>query len=423
VAAIQKAKAALIVLAASLFTPAAASEFEPDIQSLLAAQTVPAKWLRSSDYVVDSDVINHKFMNHYRVGSRFGVFSAIGIDELFVRIREIEALETLREMSGSRLIVESAGDTITDTVKNVGDAVDDPSGAAQDLGSGFSRLMKRLGRMSRNAFEKAKNMIGENTREEEADETGISGAGLAKGFLGVNRAYRELARELRVDPYTRNATLRAEIEKLASYSAAGAFGVRTIVPVLPILYGAGYLMAVSDLVYGTHPLDLQLQNEASLREMGVSNRWIRRLMESDRHTLTTQTRIVTSLERMRKVRGKFALVRVAALAQNNSDALFFTRMIELLSIYHEQRSPLQRIVNTDRVPFALLQNGRAVVVAPFDYFRWTKRGKDFVLRLQQHIGRADVHREIWITGQVSPPARRNLGSAGWAVFDQAATRI
>ena len=93
-------------------------------------------------------------------------------------------------------------------------------------------------------------------------------------------------------------------------------------------------MAVSDLVYSTHPLDLQLQNEASLGEMGISDKWIRRLIGSERHTPTTQTRIVSSLERMDGVKGKAALVRVAALARNNSDALFFTRMIELLSIYH-----------------------------------------------------------------------------------------
>jgi hypothetical protein len=373
--------------------------------------------------VVDNDVINQKFMNHYRVGSRFGVFSAIGNDELFVRIREIEALESLQEMSKGRVFMESAGDAVTDTVENVGDAMDDPSATAQELGSGFSRLFKRLGRMSRNAYEKGRSMVSKNYKTKEPQKEKATGSGLAKGFLGVNRAYRELARELRIDPYTRNETLRAETERLASYSAAGSFSVRTIVPVLPILYGASYLMAVSDLVYSTHPLDLQLQNEASLGEMGISDKWIRKLIGSERHTPTTQTRIVSSLERMDGVRGKAALVRVAALARNNSDALFFTRMIELLSIYHTQRAPLKKIISTDKVPFALSQNGRAVVIAPFDYFRWTRPGQDFIRHLDSKIPAATLYREVWFTGQISVLARRNLGSAGWAVFDQAASHI
>lgn len=384
---------------------------------------MPERWLRSDYHVVDNDVINQRFMNHYRVGSRFGVFSAIGNDELFVRIREIEALESLKKMSKGRLFVDSASDAVTDTVENVGSAVDDPSAAAQEMGSGFSRLFRRLGRMSRNAYEKGKSMLGKNFQSKQPQKDPVSGSGLAKGVLGVNSAYRELARELRVDPYTRNEILRAETEKMASYSAAGAFGVKTIVPVLPILYGAGYLMTVSDLVYSTHPLDLQLQNEASLRKMGISEKWISRLISSGRHTPTTQTRIVSSLERMEGVRRKTALVRVAALAKNDSDALFFTRQIELLSIYHTQRAPLKEIISTDRIPLALSRSGRVVAMAPFDYFRWTRRGKEFIRHLDEKIPGGTPYREIWITGQVSAAARHNLGSAGWAVFDQAATRI
>lgn len=384
---------------------------------------MPSKWLRSDYHVVDNDVINQGFMNHYRVGSRFGVFSAIGNDELFVRIREIEALESLKKMSKGRVLVESAGDAVTDTVQNVGEAVDDPSGAAEDLGTGFSRLFRRLGRMSRNAYEKGRSMLSKNYQTKEPKNTGVSGAGLAKGFVGVNRAFREIARELRIDPYTRNQVLRDKIEELASYSAAGSFGVRTIVPVLPILYGAGYLMTVSDLVYSTHPLDLQLQNEAGLEEIGVSGKWIRQLMDSERHTPTTQTRVVTSLERMERVKGRTELVRVAALAKNNSDALFFTRMIELLSIYHVQRAPVEQILRTDRVPIALTRNGHVVVIAPFDYFRWTARGEEFVRYLGDSVPEGAAYREMWFTGQVSSEARRRLGDAGWAVFDQATTRL
>ena len=182
-------------------------------------------------------------------------------------------------------------------------------------------------------------------------------------------------------------------------------------------------MSVSDLVYNSHPLDLQLQNEDALRDMGISKKWIRRLIDSEKHTLTPQTRIVTSLERMDGVSGKAVLVLVAARAMYNSDVLYFTRMIELLSIYHMQLAPLNKIMDTDGVPLVLSQSGRAIVMAPFDYFRWTRKGKDFVSQFDSRIPSGTAYREIWFTGQVSALARRHLGEAGWAVFDQAATRI
>ena len=402
---------------------APAAEYEPDVQSFLSSQTFPGKWLRSDNHVVDNDVINQNFMNHYRVGSRFGVFSAIGNSQLFVRIREIEALEQLKDMSKGRVFANSASDTVTDTIENVTNAVDDPSAAAENLGSGLSRLFKRLGRMSKNAFNKGRAYMSKNFDDKSSEELSNTGTNVAKGVLGVNRAYRELARDLRVDPYTRNEALRVEIEKMASYSAAGSLGIKTIVPVLPLLYGAGYLITVSNLVYSTHPIDLQLQNEKSLRHMGISDKWSRRLMESDRHTLTTQTRIVSSLERLDGVRGRKVLVRFAALAKNISDALFYTRMIELLAMYHQQRVRIDKIIATENIPVAQTGNRRIVVMAPFDFFRWTPRGDGFVRRIDEQIARYGAHRELWVMGQVSAKSRKHLGALGWVVFDQAAMRI
>lgn len=400
-----------------------ADEYEPDIQSFLASQTFPDKWLRSDDHVVDNDVINQNFMNHYRVGSRFGVFNAISNSQLFVRIREIEALEQLMEMSKGRVFVNSASTTVTDTVENVSNAVDDPSGAAEDLGSGLSRLLKRLGRMGKNAFKQGRRVVSKNFDSNGSEELSDAGVDLAKGLLGVNRAYRDLARDLRVDPYTRNEPLKAEIERMAGYSAAGSFGVKTIVPVLPILYGAGYLMTVSNLVYSTHPIDLQLKNEKSLSNMGISDKWIQRFMGSDKHTLTTLTRIVNSLERLEGVRGRKVLVRFAALARDVSDALFYTRMTELLAMYHQQRARIDKFITNDRIPIALTHKNRAVVVAPFDYFRWTRKGEEFIRYLNGKISGQAMFLELWVTGQVSFKARRNIGNFQWAVFDYAGTRI
>ena len=413
-----------LVLIFSLSCDVVIAGYEPDIQSFSAAHTFPPRWLRGPNHVVDTDVINQNFMNHYRVGSRFGVFKAVGNDQLFARIREIEALAQLEDMSKGGIFVDSVGGTVTTTAERVSNAVEDPEGAADDMGSGLARLAKRIGRMSKNAYRKGKALLtGNQSNEERSAELADTGASMAKGLLGVNRAYRELARDLRVDPYTRNTLLTNEIEGMANYAAAGSFSLKTIFPVLPILYGAGYLITVSNLVWNTHPIDLQLRNEKALRDMGISDKWIRQLFENDKHTLTTQTRIVNSLERMDGARGRKVLVRHAAQVNSTSDALFYTRMIELLAMYHQQRGAIDRIVATKRIPFVLTRRRRAVVIFPVDYFRWTKTAHGITHYLHKEMSQHPVHMELWVKGQISPKARIELGNKGWALFDRAGTRI
>lgn len=413
-----------MLLACAVSIGVLAADYEPDVQSFSARHTFPLKWLRSDNHRVDMDVINQDFMNHYRVSSRFGAFRAIGNYQLFVRIREIEALAALEEMSKSRLFVNSASDTVTSTVENISTAAEDPSTAADDLETGFVRLVKRLGRMTKNAYRKGKDMLNRDKSDaERSEELADSGANMAKGFLGVNRAYRELARDLGVDPYTRNTLLRNQIEDMANYAAAGSFGIKSIVPVLPMLYGAGYLITVSNLVWNTHPIDLQLQNEKVLHSMGISEKWIQRLLANDRHTLTTQTRIVRSLQRLRGTRGRKILLHYAAQVKSTRDALFYTRMIELLAMYHHRRGTIDKIVATKRIPFALTRRKRAVAMFPVDYFRWTKSAEAIARYMNREMSRYPVHLEIWINGKASARARVELGRKGWAVFDQAGRRL
>lgn len=394
------------------------------MQSFSAQSLVPEKWLKSDDYSVDVDVINKDFMNHYRVQSRFGLFLARGNDRLFVRIREISALARLEEMSKSKLFATSAGETVALAVDKVNNAIDDPSGAADDLGSGLSRLGKRLSRMGKNAFDKGRSLIyDQRTEQERSDELARTGQNVAKGVLGVNRAYRELSRDLGVDPYTRNGLLRYEIERMANYSAAGSMGIKTVLPVLPLLYGAGYLVSVSNLVWNTHPIDLQLQNEKALAEMGTSDSLASRLFESEYHTLTTQTRVVKSLQSLAGVKGRSVLMRAVSRVGTVNDALFYTRMIELLGLYHQKRGNLAEIIATNRIPYALTTNRRAVVIVPIDYLRWTRLADGFTRYLRQQISSRGSHMELWVSGRVSSRARKELGDRGWVVFDRAGRRI
>ena len=157
--------------------------------------------------------------------------------------------------------------------------------------------------------------------------------------------------------------------------------------------------------------------------MGISDRWVRRLMENEHHTLTTQTRVVSSLQRLKGAKGRKILVEYAARVDSSGDALYYTRMIELLAMYHHQRGAFETIQATKHIPFGLTRRKRAVAMLPLDQFRWTRSGAGIARYMNREMSRHPVHLEFWVNGRVTPRARIELGRSGWAVFDQAGQRL
>ena len=80
---------------------ATAQKYEPPA-TLKASQIVPQNLLSSPDYRIDEQVKNDGFLNHYKIKSKFGEFTAVSNATLRKRIWEARAMVAMDKVTGTK---------------------------------------------------------------------------------------------------------------------------------------------------------------------------------------------------------------------------------------------------------------------------------------------------------------------------------
>jgi len=409
-----------------------AAAFEPPYESLNAAALVSRRDLSGPDYRIRPEVVNRGLMNHYALETDYGPMRARSDLKLRQRLREIRALRRLARMHEARVIAESVGETFLGTARSVARVLKDPAGTAAGVQQGIQRLLRRGRRRITNAYDALRSTVagrredGERAQSDEgpdlADKSLQAGRRFARNRLGVSRAYRDLAREVGVDPYTDNGALRAELDRLAQHAAGASLGSRLMLPRIPSVVGA--VENVSDLVWRKDRLDLLLHNEDTLAGLSVPEPVIRRFIDNESYSPTQQTAIAAAVTSMKTVANHWRLIEYAGDADRPTEADFYTTLIDLLARYHGTRAPLDTIHPTATiVPLALTRDRRVVAAFPVDRLRWTREVGAIVDALTASGAGQAEHREIWTTGRVSKAARRGLFRHGWIPFTRAHQRL
>jgi hypothetical protein len=106
-------------------------------------------------------------------------------------------------------------------------------------------------------------------------------------------------------------------------------------------------------------------------------------------------------------------VHFAASAASEDQGRFIAEGLQMLARYHQTITPLTVVVASGPIT-ARDRNGAVVVPAAVDYVAWTSR----VAELARHPDLKASQRSVWLTGQLSPRATRELTTAGWTVHEQ-----
>lgn len=170
-------------------------------QDLSAADLLPAELLRGKYHVVDDRVRNDGYLNYYTIQSDFGEFEAVSTASLRLRIREIEALGELDELSQTGVFVNAMGQAGVDKIVSVTKLVADPMASVKSAPSGIGRLFKSYSQKTKRAFAAV------TPDDEDADQATI----LTDRYFGVTDSERKWSEKLKVDPYTSNEVLRDAI--------------------------------------------------------------------------------------------------------------------------------------------------------------------------------------------------------------------
>jgi len=89
---------------------------------------------------VASAVETEGYFHEFHIQSDFGAFDAAGRTSLAVRLREIEALAQLEDVSKTEVFLKAAGTSVLNVGKGVATAVTKPTETAKGIGSGVKRF-------------------------------------------------------------------------------------------------------------------------------------------------------------------------------------------------------------------------------------------------------------------------------------------
>jgi hypothetical protein len=381
--------------------------FEPLVEHR-AAELLPAALLAGPHHRVRDPVGSDGFLHVYRVDSEFGSFEIAGDELLRQRVREIDALASLRAVQ--------ADDAFAGAVRRAEERpfigrwklATEPSAAA--LGMPDEAWRELLA-------------IDETARAERSDESHAA----LREYLRFEREKRLLAERLGVDPHVQHAALQRELNRVTIACYAGGFARERVAKGAAPEAGVERPFADEDqrlamLLGRDSPEDLARWNRIELAALGVSPELAARALEHPWLTERHRTILLASLAALEGVENRSALVEAALHASSETDALVYQRVAELLRGIHERVAKIERLGSDGRFVRAYLAGGVRITPIEVDELLWTRP----TARLADAGAGPDpgvVRRELWLTGVASPRTRAELESRGFVLVEQAFTRL
>src|SRR4030095_11997319 len=207
-----------------------------------------------------------------------------------------------------------------------------------------------------------------------------------KELLLVGSFKRDYAGRYGVDPYSSNAVLQEELDKIGKSAAFGSWTASAAT--LPISGGAGAVISVTGLsqsfnnVLTTEPPPrIRLLAEERLAQMKVPADLAKRYLDHPVFTPRHDLLLVQSLSKLGTATGRDAYRRAAIAAEDEEEANFFVNTAQIMRGVHETRGKVTAITMIRALPVALLQDGVAVIPFALDHAVWTANAD----KLSQHL--------------------------------------
>ncbi|MDA0737344.1 MAG: hypothetical protein O2999_07905 [Nitrospirae bacterium] len=380
-----------------------------------ARDFLPPELLKSIHHTVLDQVEPFRLTNHFNISSPFGQFEAYGQDMLRIRVQEIHALAKLKE--------EGQLDQLTAFGYGVAHAAispfqfvihlfTDPVNTALEIPKGLWRATNRVKEM----------VSGERGQLEDS---------ASQELIGFSIVKRKIANKLGVDAYSSNPVLQDTLDRLSWAGFAGNTGVRLLIipvagPAGAILTGTTWSTAVSDLLLDYAPEDLRRLNREKLEDMSIDDSIIEDFLGHEWYSPRHETVIVQALSEMPSVANRGRFLEVAMSAQYEEDALFFQRMAEMLVAYHLTIKPLADIVAIDKqLVMGYASNHTLIAMIPTARLAWQPEVAQAARQIRnwKNPDHPTQKVEVWISGEATPMAAKNLKAMGLTVKTQTRAQL
>ncbi len=382
---------------------------------LAGALLAPAPLLKGPLHTVVEPVSLQGFLGRFVIESRFGNFTVAGVNMLGVRVSELKAIEALQEVEKSRAFQDSLVRAASAPVQLVQSAVTNPLGTVENVGQGLGSVLGRVGFLARSSAQSVVDSTGSASPAIAGLPPAPAGETMPSAFtgdpFGYNKARRDWARQLNIDPYTSNPVLRPLLDNASAASFAGSFAINTAIGAVSM--GAnlvvGFDTDVRDAVWNQPAVDLAKQNESRLLAMGVSGRTTRDFLRNRWFTPSLQTALVMALTKLGNVSGVESVIQVASQVQGETRVRFLVESVRMLGKFQEKGARLVKLSMSEMVPIGLEEDGTLVVAAAVDFVYWDKTAAEFA----QRKALKGKRRVLLVAGISSDRAKHEFESAGW----------
>ena len=349
-----------------------------------------ADWLRTDLWQVRDEVRVGEFTNHYVIDSVHGTFEAWSDQELLARLKELQAIHWLLAQGAARTGGQGAVEVATSKITVVEDLAKAPLATVLDVPRGARALIRRAGSFAR----------------EERRHGNYGSGGPVRGLLGANDRKRALAVKLEVDPYTDNALLQKELDRVALIEALPDFGVGLLIPGngLFSLLETGKESRMMD-AYLSAPADLFVENRKTLRnEIGIPETLTMDFLALPFTTPAQQTILARALAMAPTAKDRDLLVDLAAKSTSREEFDFYRRAAELLAWYQKEREPVAKLETFRWLPVAVSTSGKKILPFAVDYGGWCADCGGILSTFADMEG-GDI---VLVTGRLTERALREL---------------
>jgi hypothetical protein len=403
--------AAVLVLAVAL--PVFAQQGYETSPVLSASRILPPELLSGPNHRVQERVTSDGYLNIYQIDSQFGTFTAVSTALLRKRIGEINAMVAMEKIQGTTLYLDSfkqAGlNTMTSALNLVTSPVHTLTTAAEGLGAVFKRADESL--------------FGSEQRSQSEDSR-------FKDAIGFAATKRQYAYQFGVDVYSDNQKLQDMLNKISWAGYSGSLTWGAMMAAVP--GGAGIATSVigwnnllNQAFQNTPPVELRQMNLQKLGTMGVNAEIADAFLNNTVFSPREQTLLVNALNEMNGVADRGAFIRLALPSQNSTVAFFRERQAQMYGGYHNSVAPLQNFISLGQFAAGQTINGALVFNFPADYVVWTEPMARWITGANQLVNNLPgvKERQLWLTGSLSPRARKEIESRGWQIHDRAEAQL
>jgi hypothetical protein len=400
----------ILVTGGATATSWAQSGFEAE-PVLKAKDLVAPELLKGPNFTVDERVPVVGFLARFTVRSDFGTFDVHGIHMLQVRVPEIYALAQLDKMSKTREFADAAARAVARPVTSAANMIVNPVETIEGLPGGVSRLFDRI-KLGGESIAAAATASGQSGGQKAADVSQRVGS-ITVNALGFEKERRDLAKNLGVDPYTSNPILSKKLTDMAWVAFSGRFGIQAAMSVfVPGSMAMSVVTITNSTVYDTPPGDLINAAQAIFAQTGASDAQVQALLKNSQYTLSTLTAIALGIQRLQGVAGLPSVIDFAAVARTQDETHLVAAAVNMLARYHETTQRIAQVTAPGPI-IARTVTGALMIPAPIDYAAWTQRAARFAQRDDFKV----PQRTAWLSGQMSPRARKQFEGQGWIILE------